>query len=370
MAKKHRKQKGMGFAVFMLLYAVLALVGIGFGLKWFWGFMENYEASRQHIPIDRFMATISREKIIDQCDDMLDQVDFNIQSPEECREFLEDALREEITYARKASACTETEETYVLRSGKRVIGSFTIRSGKTDEYGFAPWNLVSHSFDLSDIMGTETVSAVVPEGYSVYVNGVLLDDSYITDRQEREFGVLEDFYRDYDIPNLVLCTYEAGPFLGTDYEMEVYDFEGKPFVMDENFDENDLIRLKDSAVIEELDAFLEDFIDIYVVFAGCANDNRHANYNRVIKYVVPDSNLAQRMYDALDGMQFAQSQGDEVADIQVHHYVELEPGTYMCDVTYKVDTTGYEGVVQTTTNAKLIIVRSGNQLLVESMIGY
>lgn len=370
MAKNRAKQKGMGFAIFMVIYAVLALTGIGFGLKWFWGYMESYEASRPHIPIDRFMATISRDKIIDQCDDMLAQVDFNIQSAEECQRFLEDALKDEITYARKASACTATEETYVLRSGKRVIGSFTIRAGEEDGYGFTPWSLTSHSFDLSDMMGTETISAVVPEGYSVYVNGVLLDDSYIVDREEREFAVLEEFYKDYNIPKLVLCTYEAGPFLDAEYEMEVYDFSGKPFVMDENFDENDLIRVKDESLLHELDAFLEEFIDIYVVFAGCANDNRHANYNRVIKYVVPESNLAQRMYDALDGMQFAQSQGDEVAEIRVHHYVELEPGTYLCDVTYKVDTTGYEGVVQTTTNAKLILVRSGNKLLVESMIGY
>jgi hypothetical protein len=69
-------------------------------------------------------------------------------------------------------------------------------------------------------------------------------------------------------------------------------------------------------------------------------------------------------------MQFAQSRGDEVADIQVHHYVQLEEGKYLCDVTYKVNTTGHEGVVQTTTNCKFILVESGGKLLVESMIGY
>ena len=370
MAKKRVKQKGMGFAIFMVLYAVLALAGIGYGLKWFWGFMEAYEASRPYIPAEQFMANVSRDKIIEDCDEILEQVDFNIQSQEECRGFLMDALKEEITYARKASVCTETEQTYVIRSGNRVIGIFTIQAGEADDFGFTPWTLVSHSFDISDLMGTETVSAVVPEGYRVYVNDVLLDDSYIVNREEREYAVLEEFYKDYELPQLVLCTYEAGPFLGGGYEMEVYDPQGNPFVLDENFDENDLIHLKDQHVIDELDAFLEEFIDIYVVFAGCANDNRHANYSKVIKYVVPGSSLAQRMYDALEGMQFAQSQGDEVAEIQVHHYVELEPGTYMCDVTYKVDTTGYEGVVQTTTNVKLILVRSGEKLLVESMIGY
>jgi hypothetical protein len=370
MAKKRAKQKGMGFAIFMVIYAVVALVGIGMGLKWFWGFMEAYEASRPHIPVERLMATISRETIIADCDDILEQVDFNIQSREECRELLMEAMAEEITCARKASACTETEQTYVIRSGKRVIGSFIIEAGQADQFGFTPWSLTSQSFDLSYLMGTETLSALVPEGFSVYVNGVLLDDSYIVDREERKFAVLEEFYRSYDIPMLVLCTYEAGPFLGADYEMEIYDKEGNPFVMDENFDENDLIRLKDQKVVSELEEYLEEFIEVYVLFAGCANDNRDANYKKVIKYVVPGSSLAQRMYAAVEGLEFAQSRGDEVADIQIHHYVELEPGIYMCDVTYYVNTTGYEGVVQTTNNAKLILVRSDDGLLVESMIGY
>ena len=137
----------------------------------------------------------------------------------------------------------------------------------------------------------------------------------------------------------------------------------------DNFDENDLITLKDQKTVEELKAFVEEFLDIYVIFAGCANDSHEINYQRVIKYVVPGSKLAQRMLD-LEGMQFAQSRGDEVADIDIHHYLELSEDSYLCDVTYKVDTIGREGLVQTTTNAKILIVRSGDALLVESMIGY
>lgn len=370
MAKKRNKQKGMGFAIFMAVYALLALIGIGIGLKWFWGFIASYEVSRPKVAIEAYMATVTRERVVEECDVIIEEADLNIQSKEECYRYLMDAISEDITYARKGSACTDTSQTYVLRSGDLVIGSFTIEAGVEDSYGFAPWHLKEESFDLSELMGTETVSVTVPQGYGVWVNGVQLDESYIVNEERREFALLKEFYGTYDVPELVLLTYEAGPFLNAEYEMEVYDKAGRPFVMDENFDENSLIELADSAKIRELDEFLEEFIDVYVVFAGCANDNRYANYNKVINYVVPDSNLAQRMYDALEGMQFAQSQGDEVASIQVHHYVQLEPGKYLCDVSYKVDTTGYEGVVQTTTNCKMILVETEGKLLVESMIGY
>lgn len=368
--KKNKKQRRSFFPLGMAIYAVLFLGLAAFGLHMFWGYMEAFEASRDYHAIDGYMAQLTKEHVVDACGDILDLVDTNIQSEEECRQSLLDAISGDITYARKASESTENKQVFVLRCGKQVIGQFSVVTTQEDKYGFAPWTFGEESFDLSYLMGTETVSVTVPEGYSVYVNGVELDESYIVNEERREFALLEDFYGAYDLPELVLQTYEAGPFLNAALTMEAFDPQGNPFIMDESFDENCLIEMTDEAEIQRIDDFLEEFIDVYVVFAGCANDNRNANYNRVIKYVVPDSNLAQRMLDALDGMQFAQSMGDEVASIQVNHRVRLADGTYLYDVTYKVDTTGREGVVQTTTNVKMILVESDGNLLVESMIGY
>ena len=169
MAKKNVKQKGMGFAIFMVVYAVLGIAGICFGLKWFWGFMTSYEASRPHVAIDAYMATVTRERIVEDCDVVIEKADFNIQSEEECLQYLMDAVQGEITYARKASASTDTVQTFVIRSGDQVIGSFTIEALQKDKYGFAPWRLREESFDLSYLMGTETISVTVPKGYGVWL---------------------------------------------------------------------------------------------------------------------------------------------------------------------------------------------------------
>lgn len=367
-----RKQKGMGFAIFMVVYALVALVGIAFGLKWFWGFISAYEASRPHIAIDAYMEELTAERIVDESTALLEQIDHNIQSEEACREFLLDSLDGKFTYARKASACNETEQTYVLRSGSQVIGSFTIVTAQEDSYGFTPWVFGEEQFDLSYLMGTETVSVVIPEGcgISVIVNGVALDESYIVASESSEYELLEDFYGKYDLPVFTLNTYEAGPFLNTGVEVQVLDAEGNPFTYDASFDPDAMLAMTDEAVMDELEGFIADFLDAYVIFSGCANDSRYANYSLVIKYVVPDSGLAKRMQEALAGLEYAQSKGDEVDTITIHHFVEMEQDVYMCDVTYLVNTTGRQGVVQTTTNVKMIIVRSGDQLLVESMIGY
>ena len=366
------KKKGAGFAVFMVVYAVLALTGIFFGLRWFWGFIEAYEASRPHVPIDAYMETMTPERVVDGCQELIDSTDGNLQDAESVRRYLLDTLSEPITYARKASECTETSQTYVLRSGKQVVGSFTIVSDREDEYGFTPWILEKESFDMSYLMGTEKITVTIPDGCGVQisVNGVVLDESYIINSESTEFELLEDFYGKYDLPVFTLNTYEAGPFLGEAPVVEVLDENGDPFVYDESFNPNSLIELADQTQVAELETFIEEFLDAYVIFAGCANDYRYANYGLVIQYVVPESNLAKRMQEALEGLLYAQSKGDEVDSIVFNHMVELAPDTYMCDVTYYVNTIGQEGLVQTKTDAKIIVVRMDGKLLVESMIGY
>ena len=368
--KKHRKRSGIGFAVFCVVWAVLLLTATGFGLYWLWGCMEGYEASRPHIAIDKYMSKITKEYIIDHSDELLSKVDFNIQSREDCTQIVMDALEGEISYARKASACTEDKQVYVVRWGKQVVGSFTIVTTEADEYGFKPWIFQEEQYDLSDLMGTETVTVRAPEGYSVMVNGYVLDESYIISTETAEYDVFEDYYDDYDLPKYVMHTYEAGPFLNAMYEPEVYSPQGQSVVLDESFAPYSLIPELEEGEREELESFLAEFLDIYVIFAGCANDNRQANYWKVIQYVVPDSNLAERMRAALEGLQYAQSRGDQVADIDIHYLYALSEDAYLFDVTYYVDTTGQEGVVRTTTNARMVIIRSADKLLVESMISY
>ena len=369
MAKK-KKKSGVGFAIFMVLWAVLLLGATGFGLRWFWGYMESYEASRPHVAIDAYMEKVNKEYIVDHSQEFMSVVDFNIQSREECTRILMDSLVGEISYARKASACTEDQQVFVVRCGDKAVGTFTIVTSEADEHGFTPWVFLEDSYNPADMMGTETVTVIAPEGYRVLVNNFQLDESYIVSQERTPYELFEDYYDTYDLPEYVLNTYQVGPFLNAMYEPEIYSPEGRPFTLDENFDPYSLIPAVEAETAEELEEFLEEFLKMYVIFAGCANDARDMNYQRVIKYVVRDSTLAKRMYDALDGLQFAQSRGDKIADIRVNRLAQLDDEAYLFDVTYQVDTTGYEGVVRTTTNTRIVIIRSEGKLLVESMAGY
>lgn len=359
-----------GFVKGLVIYGIVLLVLIGAGLAVLWGFLAAYEESRPHIAIDAYVEQLTTEHIVDSSMEILEAVDTHIQSEEACRERMLEALAGEFSYARMASECTDVTQVYMLRCGKQVIGSFAITASGEGAFGFTPWEISGEEFDLSFLINPEVISITVPEGYVISVNGVALDESYIVDTEEERYDILEDYYDQYSLPVIVRHTYEAGPFLNDEFVMEVTDRQGNPFVTDESYDVYAPIHNVAEEQQEKLDAFLAEFLDRYVEFAGCSNKSLNLNFHRLVGYIVPDSSLVTRLREAMDGMQYAQSRGDEITDIQVNHYVQLADGAYLCDATYKVETIGNEGKVETTTNVRIVILENEGKFLVDFMTGY
>lgn len=360
-----KKRSRLIFAICMVLYAAVFLSGIAYGLDWFWDFIAAYEASRPANTIDAYMEQLTDEHLCDSAADMIAQVDHNIQSEEQCRQMIKDSVAGGISYARKSSASTENQTVYVLRSGSRVIGSVTMSAVEIDEYGFTLWEISEESFDFSFLWG-ESYCVTVPSDYPVYVNGVRLDSSYITE-SDIPYDALEAFYDDYDLPTMV--TYETGTFLGAP-GMEVTDPEGKTVVISEDTDYNAFLSNCSNVEVSELTDFMDIFLERYVAFTGSANKTSAASYTKLMNYVVSGSDLAVRMQKALDGLAYAQSRGDTIVSITNNQFIQIADDRYICDVTYVVDTTGREGVVQTTLNAKVVVVRTASGLKVETLVSY
>ena len=365
--KKEKKHRWWPFFLFMFLYAAAFLTASYFGLKEFWAYMEAYENSRPKNTVNAYMDQLTVEYVADQVqDEIIARIDTNIQSEEECRAYILNQLSGGISHAKKSAESTDTRTVYVLRSGGKVVGQFAIESTTADEYGFTYWKLAEESFDMSYLVTGETISVTAPSEYTVSVNGVQLDETYVT-KSGIHYELLEEYYDDFDLPTM--STYEAGPFLG-EFRMEVTDTEGNPVVIDENTDMNSFVKTCSEAEMDELEEFIPEYLDKYVAFTGSANRARHDNLKALLEYVVEDSTFAQRMSDAVEGLYYAQSQGDEVTSVELHSVLKLKDGMYMCDVTYLVDTTGREGVVEVTNDVKITILETDDGLKVESMVGY
>lgn len=365
MSKKTKRFKH-GFLLGLGIYAALFLILIVVGLGFFWKFIAAFEDSRPLNTMDAYMAKLNAEHICDTQADLIAEVDHYIQSEDACRQLVIDAVSGDITYAKKTSESTDTQTVYVLRCGSRIIGSVTMTTTEIDQYGFARWKISSESFDLSYLKGTKTYTVTVPEEFPVYVNGAQLNADYIT-QSDIHYDVLEEFYDDYDLPTMV--TYTVAPGLG-DYEMKVTDPDGNPVVIDETTDYDQFLNNCSDTELTEAKAFVDEFIDSYVTFTGSANGTEHRNYSNLMKFVVKDSDFASRLKMALDGLTYAQSKGDEIVSITMNQQIAITDDKYLCDVTYVVDTTGKEGVVQTTNNAQIIVVRTEDGFLVEKLTSY
>ena len=362
--KKKKKKNGVGFTIFMVLYVILFLVGAYFGLTFLWNYMEAYEASRPNNTVNAYMENLTAEHIVDQCQTTVDQIDHNLQSEEECRQILLAQLEGGIRHAKKTRECTDTRLVYVLRAGTKVVGEFAIEANEPDQYGFTTWDVAEESFDMSYMIGqSQTVTA--PDACIVTVNGVALDESYIIE-DNIPYEDIKEYYDDYDLPCQV--TYEAGPLLG-EFEMVITNQDGTVVTFDENTDWSAYYLNCTEEEMKKVDDFAALFLERYVDFTGSNKNTRHNTYNALIKHVLEGSDLAKRLKDAIAGLQFGQSKGDEIVSIVTHLYIRLDQ-KYLVDLTYEVDTTGKEGVVRTTTNARLLIAETDKGLKVESIIIY
>ena len=362
--KKKKKKSNLGFIIGMILYAVIFLAAAYFGLNFLWDYMASYEASRPNNTVNAYMEQLTGEHIVDMCQDVIDQIDHNLQSEEECRQILLSELSGGVRHAKKTKECTDTRMVYVLRAGSTVVGEFVIEANEPDQFGFTTWEVTDESFDMSYMIG-EKKTVTAPDACVVTVNGTQLDESYVIE-DNIHYEDIEEYYEDYDLPCQV--TYEAGPLLG-DFEMVVTDTEGNVLTFDENTDWSVYYLNCTAEETEALDDFAELFLERYVDFTGSNKNTRHTTYNALIKHVLQGSDLATRLKDAIAGLQFGQSKGDEIVSIVTHLQIRLDE-KYLVDLTYEVDTTGKEGVVRTTTNARLLIAQTDDGLKVESIIIY
>lgn len=359
-------KKKRSFVKGMLIYAAVYLIVAAAGLAVFWNFIDAYEHSRPKNTVDAYVTALTPADMCRKAMEAAGRVDLNLQSVEERNAIITASVTERVTYARKSSESTDTRQVYVLRCGKQIVGEVIITAREPDVYGFTEWEVSEDSFDFSHLMG-QPLSVTVPQNFTVSVNGYMLDESYITERGIA-YSALEEFYDAYELPTMV--TYTADSYLGQ-LELTVADENGQPVVITQDTDMNAFLDNCAGEEMEQVESFMGDFLESYVIFTGSSNQAASANYQRLRQnFLIPDSDLAQRLYTALDGLAYAQSYGDKLDTVEIHRISRLDETHYFCDATYCVSTYGRAGKVQTSNNMKVILTVTDSGLRVEAMTRY
>lgn len=369
--KKAKKRNHKWFFLGMAIYTVLFLGATAAGLHYLWGVLEEYEAKESYRkevtqnPIDAYMDQLTAEHISGLSEDVIAQIDHNIQSEEQCRQFIADSLTGEFTRRKYITQGNQPISEYAIFCGDRNIGKVTTTSRTEEQYGFTVWDVTSESYDVSYLIG-EKITVTAPHNYTVSINGQALDSSYIIE-SGKQYALLTEFYGDYEIPYHIV-TYEAGPFLGQ-LEAVITDPKGNPVQIDESTDWNAFICTCSPETVSVIDSFLADFIQSYVKFTS-SKENRFDAYYAVIKYMVSGGDLASRMYRALDGLQYNKIVSAKLQTVTLNHCVDIGNDRYMCDLTYETNINKREGEYLEVNNLKLILVETSKGLQVEAMISY
>lgn len=353
------------FVAGMLVYALVFLAIASAGLWVLWDYIDAYEQSRPVNAIKAYVDSVTPEDLTAGSASLLDTLDTHLQSREESCRLIQESAEQAFSYAKKSAESTEERQVYVLRSGRQVIGQFAITSGEPDRFGFRIWKVTEEAFDFSHLLG-ESVSVTVPSDFTVLVNGAALDESYITNK-DIPYTKLEEFYGNYPLPSLV--TYSADSYLGQ-ATLEVLDRSGNPIEITGDTDYNLLLPECSDKEKEAIDEIIGLFLEHYIAFTGSSSGTAGGNYNRLIRYLVPEGELAKRLYTAISGLYFAQSLRDTIQETTVNQYASLGNGRYYCDISYVVETVGRRGPVQQSYNMKVIILETEVGLRVEGMSRY
>ena len=360
-----KKKFRYGFLLFTVIYALLILTAGYFALSYLWDFAEAYEMARPYHAIDAYMEELTADYICDRSSELIATIDHHIQSEDACRAVIKDAVSGEITYAKKASECTDEKMVYILRTGNQVIGRVELAPEGEAVMGFTPWGVSSDRFDFSYLI-SDTVSTTVPANFHVYVNGAELDETYIT-KDNIPFSYLEDFYGDYEL--LSIASFTAGPCLG-EISLTVADSQNQTVTIDENTDLNQFL---DNCTQEEKDAladYMADFIRRYVRFSNSSSDVAKTNYYYLMQDVLEGSPLALRCKEALVGLYYGVSQSYEIRSSQINWTTNIGNDRYLCDVTYVVAVKEKREYIEQTFNIKLIVVNQEGDLLAETLRNY
>lgn len=345
-----KKRFWIGMSVYAVIFAVIA----GVGLRYLWLFLESFEASRTETAVENYVNALTTEDIILGSETLLAGLDGNLQSREDAEQVIRDSLSGDFHCARKGA------DGYVLLDREIVIGEFFLTPGEEDSFGFTPWQISGERFDLSYLLGLK-IDVTVPETYQVLVNGFALDDSYVI-QSIVEYPILEDFYGEYEMPYMVL--YGAENFLG-EADVVVLDEKGSPVT--DLTDPSAFLDACTDAEKADVKKAMEVFLGRYVTFTGCANDKASENYYQLKKSLVKDSELAKRLYTAIDGLTYAQSYSDEIQSVEYGAVLKLAEGRYLCEATYFVRTSGRGGVFTTENRVKVVLTQTEDGLKVEAM---
>lgn len=374
MARKKKNSGRKTYFICLSIYIVLLIAASGFGLSLVWQYAQEYENSRAQNVVEEYVANLSDNLWDDSIAETISNMPHEMQTDEECAEFVKEMLSSGITYRRSTSSEGGTVVNYELLCNGNVFGVISLAEDESYadkvRFGMLPWKVVSEEFDFNALYTSFTVT--VPSSYEVYINNIKLGPEYIVE-EGIQYDVLKDYYDQFEgLPTKV--TYEFDNIIGT-VDTKILDDNGDVFVIDETQDDSQFIKDCSQEELNKLSDFMASFLDRYFRFITGVSDATYS-YEQLAAYMELGSELDELCKSAMstDSFSYAHTTSVRVDSTTLNGAVMLGDGYYLVDVTTSTTVTypgkSETGEVNDVQSMKIIVKETAEEIRAVSLEKY
>ena len=355
--KKRRSGRfGRALLIYILIFALLASAV----LVAFRQYLAAYEASRATTVLHRYLDACADGTLSYPWGLALGKIDSEQDGSSDSRIWAQEKIRN--ATIREQLGSSSEEKTYALYDENGVcFETVTLRQTGKGRMGFPGWQVAEENVSLAPY--TTSVSLVIPEDYTVMLNGEALDPAFIVEKGI-PYEALKPFENDIKTPPQKMKV-QFGPVLGAG-EVTVLDRKGQ-LVPEDQQNEFCYLNTANAADRARVQAFAESYLAAYLPYADDLNGGGMSYFWDVYTLIVHGGELEARIRQAQDGFEYGNVQKIEILSVNLDCCTDLGGGRYFADFGYHIRTYGLHDPTEEDYRMRLLIVEENGALLAEQM---
>lgn len=353
----------LGLYVFAGIAAICAVMAV------LWKYCEAFEQAQPENVINAYVNYLNEKRWTNEVVAAVDALSQRYQSSEECRSAVDSYLSEPVHSSLVLGSNNEEQRSYLMISGTRRIGEVTLvrDTGNELSFGFVPWKISEISFDFSALRTSKEIT--VPENYRVFFRGVELgEDTLVGEGAESE--LLKEFYAETE-NTYRMVTYRV-EYVQSEQPpvFTVQNARGESVELLPDADEEQFFCVTDETQLASLEDFAERFCSVYYSYTSGytrSGETTYDSYYRLSYYLIPGSELAQRLYSAADGLYWTSTSAIRVYNVKISNVLAVGDGLTAMDIESDVSVSNSGGTNETHNRVRCLIREENGDRRIVSM---
>lgn len=339
------------FRLFMILYSLAAVIGIGFLWIKVWDIVKVYEQELPDYAMDDYMEKFDEDyyKEMVLANSRITVGEFEDED-EVIAKYGNISLKgKKITYEKKTGSYTNTKPVYSVTADGKEIAVIHLQEQKGKK-GRAKWSVEKEEAEGITLKGEKSVTVSAPEGCKPFVNGREVSGDYITGTNE-EAELLKNVEAYITgIPKIRVYTVDG---LFDSPKVEVRSQDGGLLEAKKNGSEYSCGFQSDKVFEEENTPWIKEMAKAYALYLS--NDG---SFEKLTPYLYPDDSADGLKYKlATIGVEwYTDHTGTWITDEEVTDFKQYGENCFSCIVQFKQTVTGIGGSgTQTVVNDNRLI---------------